>query len=370
MVTELFAPSVGGQQVRFEALARSLAKLGDDVTVLTTRNDRKAPAEEIIDGVRIVRAPLVPRYERPLLKPLQRSLPSVVRFALRSRRELVDGDYDAVYFNQWPYLHVAITPRDLRRRAGIDWCEYRSGLVHRAFAKLLARAVGFNASVNDWTGQQLGSATGVPIHYLPTGVDCSRFRSAPPAERRGLLFVGRLVPNKNLPLLLDGYAALAGMGFAEELRIAGDGPERHALETHLHRLPQQIQGRIHLEGNVSDERKVVLLSSSQALLLPSRREGFPNVVAEAMASGLPVATVASPLNGAARAVERYGAGVVGAPTPEGFAKAILQVVSAGSEMSERCLAAAAEIDWTNLATQLHELLVGVSENAAPEHAAS
>lgn len=360
-VTELYAPSVGGQQTRFEQLARALAAFGNEVTVICTRNDASVPADEVRDGVRVLRGPLLPSYEWLARGKMQRSPLGVLRFALEARRHLRSLPFDAAYFNQWPYLHIVAAPRAVRRRAGIDWCEYRSGVIHRPFQRVLPRMAAFNATVNEQTGDAIERVSGVAQHYLPSGVNVDSYRSSSPSSRKGLLFLGRLVENKNLPLLLAGYAELHRQGLEDVLTVAGDGPERDWLQAAIRDLPPDLRAKIAVIGHVDDERKVQLLGSSRALLLPSRREGFPNVVAEAMASGLPVATVSSPLNGASSVVERYGIGAVGAPTPAGFAAAVRQVVDSLAPLSQRCLEMAGQLDWPVLARQLERLLWEASE---------
>ncbi len=363
MVTELFYPSLGGQQTRFRALATGLTRLGDDVTIICTRNDEADATEEVLDGVRVLRTPLLPRYEQPFMPPIQRSPVGVIRFAIAASRIMRDREYDAAYFNQWPYLHVALAPRRLRHRAGIDWCEYRAGLIHRAAAMALPGRVAFNDTVNEWTGRKLAGRSGRRYGYLPTGVSVDDFRSLPASDRSGLLFLGRFVENKNLPLLVRGFAELRRRGVADVLRIAGGGPQEAELRAAIDQLPSETSNAIVLEGAIDDERKRELLSSSRALLLPSRREGFPNVVAEAMASGLPIATVRSPLNGAAHVVERYRVGSVGRPDTEGFVDAVLDVLNRGEELVSSCLASARELDWPLLARQLHGQLEEVAARA-------
>lgn len=366
LITELYTPSVGGQQTRFEALAKGLTALGDDVTVICTRNVQKASRDEVLDGVRILRAPFLPRYEQPWVKPLQRSPVGILRFALEARRELRHGSFDAVYFNQWPYLPIVFSPRAVRQRGGIDWCEFRTGAVHKVLARTLPPRVGFNASVNTWAAEQIWRLSGSSIAYLPTGVWVREYWQAPASERDGILSLGRLVPNKNLPLLIDAFRALCERGMQDHLRIAGDGPEFGRLASMIAGLEPDVRARVELLGRVDDERKRALLASSRVLAISSSREGFPNVVAEAAASGLPIATVSSPLNGTAVVVERYGIGTVGEPTPSGLADAIERAVASSDELREKCTAAALELDWNTLSIQLHDMLEHAQTNRTHE----
>jgi glycosyltransferase involved in cell wall biosynthesis len=214
--------------------------------------------------------------------------------------------------------------------------------------------VAFNLSVNEWVAEQITASSGRPVQYLPSGVELKKYWKAPDAERRGILFLGRFVPNKNLPLLIAAYGELRRNGIDEPLRVVGDGPERPTVMAAIERLDPEVRGDVTLFGMVGDDRKRELLATSRVLAVPSMREGFPNVVSEALAAGLPVATTTSPHNGTAKVVVKYGIGTTGSDTPEGFASAIGDALARFGELSARSVAAAAGLDWGILARQLHE----------------
>lgn len=138
------------------------------------------------------------------------------------------------------------------------------------------------------------------IHH---GVDRARHRPAPEdrvAEVRGryrldgpyLMFVGGIEPRKNLPGLVRAFALLEDR---PRLVIAGSGvswnPEgREELRSALAELSPEARRDIRFTGYVGDEEKVALLTGAEALVLPSRYEGFGMPVLEAMACGAPVVT--------------------------------------------------------------------------------
>ncbi|MBA4753114.1 MAG: glycosyltransferase [Sphingopyxis sp.] len=96
-----------------------------------------------------------------------------------------------------------------------------------------------------------------------------------------IVAAGRLMPNKNFPLLLRAYAEAAP---AERLVILGEGPERGALDVLAASLG--IADRVDMPGFVANPFAVV--SRAQLYAMPSNAEGFPNGLVEAMACGVPV----------------------------------------------------------------------------------
>ena len=101
-----------------------------------------------------------------------------------------------------------------------------------------------------------------------------------------ILSLGRLSPEKNFDLLIRAFAPLAQTYPSWQLRICGEGPERGSLERLISELG--LEKKISLPGHnptpLSDLLKVDLFA------FPSRFEGFPNALAEAMAVGLSVIT--------------------------------------------------------------------------------
>jgi len=96
--------------------------------------------------------------------------------------------------------------------------------------------------------------------------------------------VGRLAPEKNLPALLDAFAAVAAIEPGARLLLAGDGPEMQPLQAKAVKLG--LQGRVLFLGNRPDMERIYPLVD--CLLLPSLSEGMPLVALEAMSRGIPV----------------------------------------------------------------------------------
>jgi len=131
------------------------------------------------------------------------------------------------------------------------------------------------------------------IHFVPNGVD-DRFYEVDPASSPAIppvrfLFAGSLIELKGLDVLLKAFG-LIGARKDWTLTLAGEGAERGRI-TEL-AISLGIGDRVSLAGAIAPEAMPELMGRHHVLVLPSRREGRPNVVLEAMAAGLPVIATA------------------------------------------------------------------------------
>lgn len=130
-----------------------------------------------------------------------------------------------------------------------------------------------------------------------------------PKDRVLALFVGRLVPIKNVSMLVRAMGHVAAARHDVDLVLVGDGPERRALEDESEHLG--LTGHIHFVGNASGERLRACYTAADLFVLSSRYDNFPNVVLEAMAMELPV--VATRVGGVTAQVEHGVTGYLVAP---------------------------------------------------------
>ena len=177
---------------------------------------------------------------------------------------------------------------------------------------------------------------GVPgerVRVLRNGVDLDLFR--PPADRAAarralgldgptLLSVGQLTERKGHHLVVDALAALP----AARLLIAGEGPERAALARRARALG--VAERVRFLGAVPHAELAGVYGAADVLVLASSREGWANVLLEAMACGTPV--VATDIWGTPEVVADPAAGrLVAERTPSALATAIAALLAAPPE---------------------------------------
>src|SRR5439155_128842 len=207
-----------------------------------------------------------------------------------------------------------MVPRLATVRGVVDWCEIRRSLFWRSLYRLVASRAALHTAVSDSIAEHLRQRYAVPADRVCTvlsGVHCRDYRTEDSEKQdRTILFLGRLSPHKNPLIVLRSFVQAALHRRTYKLHFVGDGP----LLPELKRLSNGIEN-VFVHGPVDEPEKVRLLKQSTLLVLPSKREGFPRVIAEAAAAGTPTLTTLYPQNGSVSVVRQYGLGWVCAPKP-------------------------------------------------------
>ncbi len=170
-----------------------------------------------------------------------------------------------------------------------------------------------------------------------------------------LVFVGSLHHRQKGPdVLLRAVRGLQTAGLDITLTIVGDGPERPGLEWLAGELG--IAARVSFAGTVSERKMIMeLLREAHLFVLPSRAEGLPKALVEAMAVGLPC--ISTPVGGIPEIMD------AGDLVPPGDHEALTQAINRclgdparWEEMSRRSLATARRFTSTHLNTPHREFL--------------
>jgi glycosyltransferase involved in cell wall biosynthesis len=155
----------------------------------------------------------------------------------------------------------------------------------RRFGLLKPTLLALRHSKLVFVSEELRRVAGVGGIVQPMGVDLDHFASIgrAPTSPPTVLFVGRLVPIKGVDTLIEAMAHLPGW----RLVIAGDGPERRALEARARNASATFLGA------VATGQRDRLLREASVVAVPSRTiagrgEGCPTIALEALAAGVPV----------------------------------------------------------------------------------
>ena len=173
---------------------------------------------------------------------------------------------------------------------------------------------------------------GAPVHTIYHGVDTARFT---PVQRQTqaipvILSVGRFVEKKGFPFLVEACRILKEHGLMFRCRIVGEPDEQTELVQNLISR-YGLEETISIEPGVSQEELRSVYQTATVFVLPCHivdngdRDGIPNVLAEAMASGIPV--ISTTISGIPELVEHRRNGLLVAQRdPVGLAKAIEEML--------------------------------------------
>lgn len=290
-------PPVGGGAGNASAnIARLLVEMGHEVVVLTSHYENLL-REEICDGVQILRVRALRRYRDRSTAVEQLSFIAVALFESLSLKRKFVPDVTLAFFGlpsggvAWLLKQASKTPYVVSLRGGDvpGFRPYDFHLYHRLAAPFLhliwhgaSSVVANSAGLRD-----LATAfdSGMDVPVIPNGVDLRKF---PLVERDWsrprLLSVGRVVHQKGFDL---GIRALAGLKDLDwQWRIAGDGPQLPILQAMVR--AHGLEDRVRFLGWRTPEQLKEQYAFANLFLFPSRHEGMPNAVLEAMSCGLPV----------------------------------------------------------------------------------
>ena len=204
-------------------------------------------------------------------------------------------------------------------------------LAQRFTARLADQMVAVSEAVRDEL-EQLEGRPARPIVVIGNGVDIERYavgdrdaarrRLGLPLNRPLVGVVGRLAPEKGVATLLDSVAALRAHDCPVGLVIAGDGPQREALQQRAQAL--SLNGDAQFLGRCTDLPAVY--TALDVFALPSLQEGSPNALLEAMACGR--APIASRVGGIPEIIEHGRSGWLVPPeAPGALAQALARLLT-------------------------------------------
>ncbi len=195
--------------------------------------------------------------------------------------------------------------------------------------------------VSDAMRRAVSATVEVDPVVIPNGYDDALFRLSDRPRDLGLLFVGNLVPTKNVAVLLRAYARNQST-IDMPLTIVGDGPLRVSLSELAATLG--IADRVRFLGVQSRRQVADLMARAVALVLPSLSEGWGVVVAEALACGTPI--VASRVGGIPEILGSEDGGILVSPGDEDALAAGLASIASWQPDRARVARASRSRPWS------------------------
>jgi len=364
IVSHYFPPHVGGIEYVAQNQAKYLAKAGNDITVLTSAIG--APkGSEVKDGYTIQRIVASNLIENKSGVPFPIFSPKLFTkaYSLVKNTDIVHI-HDAFYISSftatfWAWVlrkpvvlnqHVAMVPHPSKSVNFIQKVVYGTSgkfIFHKS-----ARIIILNSDVKDFLINK--GVKENKMVFIPNGVDTALYHPATATERKEIrkkynlppdtplvLFVGRFVPKKGFDILLKS----GGKNY-KILFVGGDKPN------------DQVDDNSYIFlGSKSPKETAEIYRACNIFALPSKGEGFPLSIQEAMSSGLPIIT--SKAKGYNLYEFNDNLFSMVKPTPENITTRITKILSdkkLRNDMGEYSLSYALKyFDWNVEVRQIQEL---------------
>jgi glycosyltransferase involved in cell wall biosynthesis len=334
LVTGIFPPDIGGPATYVPQIARALGARGHTITVLTLSD--RLDHEDGGYPFGVVRLP------RGAFKPwrMARTVLALLRLGRRADVLFVNGlALESVLANlllRKPLVMKVVGDLAWERATALGW----TGDDFETFQKRrYGLRIEFLKALRSWWIRRADRVI-VPSHYLKRivvgwgvleekisviynavePVDGVEPLPVPLTTPVKAVTVGRLVPWKRVDGLLELLKDVPDLG----LVVVGEGPERPRLERLARDL--EVSDRVYLAGQRSRKDALGLMAACDLFALNSTYEGFPHVVLEAMALGLPV--IATAVGGTPEVVAHGVTGLLVEPRNGTLERALRRVLGA------------------------------------------
>jgi glycosyltransferase involved in cell wall biosynthesis len=336
MLNYEYPPFGGGTGIACMQLLQTLVADGSvAVDLVTSGPGPGMQYQKLSDGVATHLLPIGKR-DRQLWRASELASWTVKAFAY-SRQLIAAGDYDLCHcWGTWPAGVIGHAFRHKLpyivslRGSDVPGYNRRLRLLDPLILRHLARRVWFGAEralavSGNLRELALKSGPDATIEVARNGIDLERFRPGSLVGQPDLLFVGRLIERKGVDHLIKAFRRISEIDPKITLSIVGGGPERPRLEAISRDLG--LASRIRFCGQLDLAGVAAAYRRAGILLLPALADALPNVVLEAMASGLAIVTTRT---GAAEMIRDNGM-VIDHAEPAAIAGAVERY------LNDRCL---------------------------------
>jgi glycosyltransferase involved in cell wall biosynthesis len=288
ILVSLFPPgTLGGTEIATYNLAKQLARRGHEIHVITT-HDRGLPFFRKENDF----------YVHRIAWPKIRFI-GIFSFWLQMLPKIRAIKPDIVHAQDFTIGVPALVIKKILKIPYVVWGRgtdvNRSSPFFRIIIKLLIQNADAVLALTEDMRKNLKKINNTEICVVPNGIDLDEYNTPISCikNKKIILFVGRLHPVKGVPYLIIAMKSILDKIPDSKLLLVGYGNEKEMLEALTIQLG--IQKHVEFVGKVTPEVVKTFMQQSDVFVLPSLSEGFPNVILEAMACGLPI--VASRVGG-------------------------------------------------------------------------
>ncbi len=289
VTTIYYPPRLGGIENHVYYLCRGLVKEGNHVSVVTSRTEADSPAREREERYEVDRLPLPGRNAIGWIVNAIASLPASIRAGKEAdliHAHTFQSVIPVLPVRRWRKIPLVVTIHSSHFLRMI-----RKGIWRRVFRRLLAPADLILAPSVELADACRLVAPDTRIEEIINGIDTNLFRPCEPSIQRKegrkiLVTTRRLVKKNGVQYLIDGMSAILEK-VPCDLYLAGIGPEREDLDARIAR--QGIGEHVHFLGGIENRKLPALLSSADAVLIPSLVEATSLSALEAMSCERPMA---------------------------------------------------------------------------------
>ncbi|ATW23461.1 glycosyltransferase family 4 protein [Candidatus Formimonas warabiya] len=385
MLSWEFPPhNVGGLGRHVYHLTKDLAAQGEEVHLLTG-SAQGAPEEEMINNIKVYRVNSLNLPSRDFVTGVLQ-----LNFALIEKAISVmesQGPFDLIHAHDWL---VAFAARAVKHA-------YKIPLVATIHATEYGRNQGLHNDVQRYISdvewwltyeawrvivcsrymkselQRIFQLPENKIHVVPNGVDIGSFQSVGHSfnrknyahdQEKMVFFVGRLVPEKGLHILLDAAPKILHYCPDAKFIISGTGPSEEYLKKKAHMI--NISSKVYFTGYIDDAIRNGFYKNAHVAVFPSLYEPFGIVALEGMAAGTPV--VVTDVGGFSEVVEHGVDGLKAYPNnPNSLADNIIHLLKnpeyANTLKSRAYQKVATHFSWSKIAWKTKEVYQRVQEEA-------
>lgn len=317
-------PPITGVDLQAITQIRALRDAGHNVTVIARKKSLKSKVHEVMDGVQVYRVGPSGLYWLWISLILWRHRNSFDVVHILGQRIT-----SLITILLCRLLHIPTVLKTPISRIPIPWFRFDKAL-SRKLENRIARQASAYLTISEDIAGQLAAEGFYPerIKRLPNGVDMKRFfpvaeksvlreKLGLPVDKKIVLYSGRLVNRKGFDLVLTAWPQVYAACADVHLVVVGGGTADSLAA--LHRLAAETGQHVTYIGHVPDPAPY--LAASDIYVFPSRREGLPNALLEAMSCGCPC--VASDIGGCVELIMPDKTGLL---FPSGDAKAMAAAV--------------------------------------------